>query len=249
MSGDVKRGMICKDGNAVRPYTLHVSGEGSAGFHTVAEAKKVARFRYGITKWRKVDMPTGARGALQAAYLPLDGACAPWYREEELPAELQAECERLREERTPTWDAAPLDDDTLHYIACEIDHDIREHGVGKADAQIRWSNRAAGMLLATVRHYQSQLTAAQSAIQAANLTGFDNPSRAIRFLAERFAAVDGGIAHMSAQADRIAEHFDDDGNLRGDGKWRLDEIYHCAKEIQETFTECVKRLNSLTRGT
>lgn len=62
---------------------------------------------------------------------------------------------RLSEHPTaPNWEASPLDDITLHYIACEIDHDLREKGVAEGELRIRWNNRSAGMLLKTVEYYR-----------------------------------------------------------------------------------------------
>jgi hypothetical protein len=70
--------MIRKDGNSLRPYTLHIGGELAVGFRTLVEAKQVAKQRLGTTKWRRIDTPSGVRSRLQATYLPTDGDCSPW---------------------------------------------------------------------------------------------------------------------------------------------------------------------------
>lgn len=44
-------------------------------------------------------------------------------------------------------DIKPMDDDTLHYVACEITHDLRDN-FEQGCERVRWNNKGMAMLLA-----------------------------------------------------------------------------------------------------
>jgi hypothetical protein len=72
-------------------------------------------------------------------------------------AERDATIERLKQTPVINWDCAPLDEDALSYVAAEISHDMRcEDKPGEGEMRIRWNNRAAGMLLKTIRMVQKE---------------------------------------------------------------------------------------------
>ena len=58
-------------------------------------------------------------------------------------------------------------------------------------------------------------------------------------LRELFRVTDCAVASMSDAADAAAEHFDEDGDLRGDGKWRIRQIHSSVRAIQSEFNRVV----------
>jgi len=67
-----------------------------------------------------------------------------------------------------------------------------------------------------------------------------NESSALR---ERVAYLERGEtmnAVFCYQLDRIREHFDDDNRIKGDGKWRIDELVKCIKAMDAAYKECVR---------
>lgn len=66
---------------------------------------------------------------------------------------------RKNDDRTPFLDVSSnklvdLDEDTIHQISCEIDHDFRE--TGNLD-RIRWNNRAMGSAVRTINKLRQEL--------------------------------------------------------------------------------------------
>lgn len=44
--------------------------------------------------------------------------------------------------------------------------------------------------------------------------------------------------------EKLLDHFDEEGNLKGDGKWRIGEIYRCVKDMDEASAEAARLFNN-----
>jgi chromosome segregation ATPase len=58
-------------------------------------------------------------------------------------------------------------------------------------------------------------------------------------LRDLFDETDCAAAEMSEEADAAAEHFDEDGDLRGNGQWRIRQIHRSVRAIQSVFNRMV----------
>ncbi len=55
----------------------------------------------------------------------------------------------------------------------------------------------------------------------------------------KYARFDEAISRAFAAYDAIREHFNEDGTIKGDGKWRLTELNKHAKELFEQLHKCI----------
>ena len=60
----------------------------------------------------------------------------------------------------------------------------------------------------------------------------------------KFNAVDHEMGRVAYALDRIRDHFEND-EIKGDGKWRLNEIGRHCRAMFEAETEAVNKLNAL----
>ena len=68
---------------------------------------------------------------------------------------------------------------------------------------------------------------------------------AVSDLQRRFNIIDHALANMSVEADAIAEHFNEEGLLLGDGQWRVSQIYKHVRDIRDEFRSAVKALEAI----
>lgn len=50
------------------------------------------------------------------------------------------------------------------------------------------------------------------------------------------------------QLDRIREHFDEDNRIKGDGKWRIDELVKCLMAMDAAYKKCVQGDDAALKG-
>jgi len=62
---------------------------------------------------------------------------------------------------------------------------------------------------------------------------------ALRAENAKYARFDEAISWAWQSYDAIREHFNDDGTLKGDGKWRLTELNKHAKDLFEQIHKCI----------